>query len=103
MIQLHCDARALAVEFRRGGQPDPAVAAGDRDMLVRSSAHGRHSLRWNMSVSATFPRNVAAAVSQLRETRVVLRACSTASFAALPTAIARPTPSVPILAGKWRR
>src|SRR5262249_27874037 len=39
MLQLHGDARALAV--------DPAVAAGDKDMLVRSSAHGRHSLRLN--------------------------------------------------------
>src|SRR3989454_9958719 len=31
------DARALAVEFLRGGPPDPAVAAGDKDMLVRES------------------------------------------------------------------
>src|SRR6516165_10971586 len=70
MIQLHCDARALAVEFLRGGQPDSAVAAGDKDMLVRSSTHGRHSLRLrlHMSVSATFRGNVAAAY-QLRETR----------------------------------
>src|SRR5713226_5269721 len=29
------DARALSVEFLRCGQPDPAVAAGDKDMLVR--------------------------------------------------------------------
>src|SRR5262245_36403253 len=28
------DARALSVEFLRGGQPDPAVAAGDKDILV---------------------------------------------------------------------
>src|SRR5262245_17028771 len=47
MLQLHSDARALAVEFLRCGQPDPAVAAGEKDMLVRSSTHGRHSLRLN--------------------------------------------------------
>src|SRR5262250_2604080 len=29
------DARALPVEFLRCGQPDPAVAAGDKDILVR--------------------------------------------------------------------
>src|SRR6266478_4738333 len=29
------DARALSVEFLRCGQPDPAVAAGDEDILVR--------------------------------------------------------------------
>ena len=29
------DARALSVEFLRCGQPDPAVAAGDKDILVR--------------------------------------------------------------------
>src|SRR6516164_75226 len=29
------DARALSVEFLRSGQPDPAVAAGDKDILVR--------------------------------------------------------------------
>jgi hypothetical protein len=29
------DARALSVEFLRCGQPDPAVAAGDKDVLVR--------------------------------------------------------------------
>src|SRR3989442_4158879 len=29
------DARALSVEFLRRGQPDPAVAAGDKDVLVR--------------------------------------------------------------------
>src|SRR6266851_5355424 len=29
------DARALSVEFLRRGQPDPAVAAGDKDILVR--------------------------------------------------------------------
>src|SRR5262249_29264056 len=62
------DARALAVEFLRGGQPDPAVAAGDQDMLVRESTHGRPSLRLHMSVSATLRGNVAAAY-QLRETR----------------------------------
>ena len=28
------DARALSVEFLRRGQPDPAVAAGDKDILV---------------------------------------------------------------------
>src|SRR5439155_16450335 len=28
------DARALSVEFLRCGQPDPAVAAGDKDILV---------------------------------------------------------------------
>jgi hypothetical protein len=27
--------RALSVEFLRCGQPDPAVAAGDKDILVR--------------------------------------------------------------------
>src|SRR5262249_30767232 len=69
MLQLHGDARALAVEFLRGGQPDPAVAAGDKDMLVRSSTHGRHSLRLHMSVPPTFQGNVAAAAYQLRETR----------------------------------
>src|SRR5262249_41921764 len=63
------DARALAVEFLRGGPPDAAVATGDKDMLVRESTHGRHSLRVNMSVSATFRGHVAAAAYQLRETR----------------------------------
>src|SRR3989442_14379796 len=63
------DARALAVEFLRGGPPDPAGAAGDQEMLVRESPHGRHSLRLHMSVSATFRGNVAAAAYQLRETR----------------------------------
>src|SRR5499433_857033 len=29
------DARALSVEFPRCGQPDPAIAAGDKDILVR--------------------------------------------------------------------
>src|SRR5215468_4471877 len=29
------DARALSVEFLRRGQSDPAVAAGDKDILVR--------------------------------------------------------------------
>src|SRR5882672_6991852 len=29
------DARALSVEFLRCGQPDPTVAAGDKDILVR--------------------------------------------------------------------
>jgi hypothetical protein len=29
------DARALSVEFLPCGQPDPAVAAGDKDILVR--------------------------------------------------------------------
>src|SRR5215510_14508692 len=29
------DARALSLEFLRCGQPDPAVAAGDKDILVR--------------------------------------------------------------------
>jgi hypothetical protein len=29
------DARALSVEFLRCGQPDPAVAAGNKDILVR--------------------------------------------------------------------
>src|SRR5438874_11205482 len=29
------DARALSVEFLRCGQPDPAVAAGDKNILVR--------------------------------------------------------------------
>ena len=29
------DARALSVKFLRGGQPDPTVAAGDKDILVR--------------------------------------------------------------------
>src|SRR5215813_6386622 len=29
------DARALSVEFLRRGQPDPAIAAGDKNILVR--------------------------------------------------------------------
>jgi hypothetical protein len=29
------DTRAFSVEFLRSGQPDPAVAAGDKDILVR--------------------------------------------------------------------
>src|SRR6185369_11447619 len=29
------DARALSVEFLRGGQPDPAVAASNKDIFVR--------------------------------------------------------------------
>src|SRR5207253_8141757 len=37
------DARALSVEFLRCGQPDPAVAAGDQDILVRQPTHGRPS------------------------------------------------------------
>jgi hypothetical protein len=31
------DARALSVEFLRCGQPDSAVAAGDKDILVREA------------------------------------------------------------------
>src|SRR5260370_37483378 len=38
------DARALSVEFLRCSQPNPAVAAGDKDILVRQSTHCRHSL-----------------------------------------------------------
>src|SRR5215813_4306821 len=37
------DARALSVEFLRRGQPDPAVAAGDKDILVRQPTHCRPS------------------------------------------------------------
>src|SRR5260370_16462331 len=37
------DARALSVEFLRCGQPDPAVAAGDKDILSRSPPHFRFS------------------------------------------------------------
>ena len=37
------DARALSVKFLRRGQPDPAVAAGDKDILVRQPTHGRPS------------------------------------------------------------
>jgi hypothetical protein len=29
------DARALSVEFLRCGQPDPAIATSDKDILVR--------------------------------------------------------------------
>src|SRR5262249_26222053 len=50
------DARALSVEFLRRGQPDPAVAAGDEDILVRESTHCRHSF----SADAAY---------QLRQTR----------------------------------
>src|SRR5882762_2546771 len=35
-------ARALSVEFLRCGEPDPAVAAGDEDILVRQPTHCRH-------------------------------------------------------------
>src|SRR5439155_9408840 len=45
------DARALSVEFLRCGQPDPAVAAGDKDIFVRESTHCRHSFRLNMFFS----------------------------------------------------
>src|SRR6266581_3065455 len=41
------DARALSVEFLRCGQPDPAVAAGDKDILVREPSHCRHSF-WSL-------------------------------------------------------
>src|SRR6516165_2617591 len=37
------NARALSVEFLRCGQPDPAVAAGDKDILVRQSTHSRRA------------------------------------------------------------
>src|SRR6266567_2453682 len=37
------DARAFSVEFLRCGQPDPAVAAGDKDVLVRQPTHFHHS------------------------------------------------------------
>src|SRR5215471_4621557 len=43
------DARALSVEFLRCGQPDPAVAAGDKDILVRESTHCPHSFRLKIS------------------------------------------------------
>src|SRR5499425_1057155 len=33
------DPRALSVEFLRRGQPDPAITAGDKDILVRQSTH----------------------------------------------------------------
>src|SRR5207253_5504984 len=39
------DARALSVEFLRCSQPDPAVTAGDKDILVREPAHCGHSVR----------------------------------------------------------
>src|SRR5258705_13177082 len=39
------DARALSVEFLRGSQPDPAVAPGDKDILVPEPAHCRYSIR----------------------------------------------------------
>src|SRR4029077_2964743 len=38
------DARALSVELLRCGQPDPAVAASDQDILVRWSRHCCYSL-----------------------------------------------------------
>src|SRR2546426_7351159 len=41
------DARALSVEFLRCGQPDPAVTAGDKDILVREPTHCRHSF-WSL-------------------------------------------------------
>src|SRR5262249_40040602 len=47
------DARALSVEFLRCGQSDPAVAAGDKDILVRKFTHCRLSFRLKMSVSVT--------------------------------------------------
>src|SRR5215475_907097 len=37
------DTRALSVEFLRCGQPDPAAAASDKDILARSPTHCRHS------------------------------------------------------------
>ena len=37
------DARTLSLELLRRGQPDPAVAAGDKDILVREPTHGRPS------------------------------------------------------------
>jgi hypothetical protein len=69
VIQLHCDARALSVEILRRGQPDPAVAAGDKDILVRYSAHCPQSFRLNVSLSAALRGNLAAAAYQLGETR----------------------------------
>src|SRR5882672_12186975 len=47
------DARALSVEFLGCSQPDPAVTAGDKDILVREPTHCRHSFRLNISVSVT--------------------------------------------------
>ena len=38
-------ARSLSIEFLRCGQPDPAVAAGDKDILARQPTHCRHSFR----------------------------------------------------------
>src|SRR5262249_35782283 len=63
------DARALSVEFLRRGQPEPALAAGDQDIFVRSSTDCRHSFTLRMSVSATFRRTLADAAYHLRETR----------------------------------
>src|SRR5262249_60521128 len=37
------DARTLLVEFLRCGYPDPAFAAGDKDILVREPTHCRSS------------------------------------------------------------
>src|SRR5882672_8356064 len=39
------DTRALSVELLRCSQPDPAVAAGDKDILVREPTHCRYSIR----------------------------------------------------------
>src|SRR6185436_8727130 len=36
------DARALSVEFLRCGQPDAAITAGYKDILVRQPTHLRH-------------------------------------------------------------
>src|SRR5262249_12173100 len=47
------DARALSVEFLRCGQPDPAVAAGDEDILACQPTHCRHSFRLNIAMSGT--------------------------------------------------
>src|SRR5215831_2080554 len=46
------NARALSVEFLRCGQPDSAVAAGDKNILARQPAHCRHSFRLTTSRSA---------------------------------------------------
>jgi hypothetical protein len=60
------DARALSVEFLRCGQPDPAVAAGDKDILARQPTHCRHSFGLNMSVSVTVSGKLSRCLDGLR-------------------------------------
>src|SRR5262252_1328156 len=60
------DARALSVELLRRGQPDPAVAAGDKDVLASQLNHRRHSFGLKGYIQCDF-RSSATVVAPVAE------------------------------------